>query len=105
MNRIFTIIISLFCGVGAVGNLISIVICSRTEMRKIPTFIFMAFQSLINILKLLTVAISFTVLQFFIKNIETSQSIFYKIGIFLIFWLYQSVAYLKGIGLYLINLN
>jgi hypothetical protein len=88
---IFTIILCVF---GIMGNIISIKICSKKELRKTPTFIFMSFISAINILKLLTIMIFILILQFFVTNIYKLNSLFLNICFFLIFWKYQSSVYL-----------
>ncbi len=84
----------LLCVFGIIGNILSIKICSKKELRKTPTFIFMSFISAINILKLLTIMIFILILQFFVTNIYKLNSLFLNICFFLIFWKYQSSVYL-----------
>ena len=95
MNQAITIFTIVLCSLGILGNIVSIIVCLHKNLRKIPTFVFMAFQSTMNILKLITIPLYLISLQFFFVEIESFNCIFYNIGVFLIFWEYQSLAFLK----------
>ena len=44
----------IFCFVGVVGNLLSFSLCLRKQLRNIPTFVIIAFTSIINIITLVS---------------------------------------------------
>jgi hypothetical protein len=90
--EISIIILSIF---GVAGNIISIVVCLRKKLRIIPTFVFMAFLSVLNICKLITIVFCLFASNFFVTKLQEFDSRFFKIMIFLIFWEYQSSAYFK----------
>jgi hypothetical protein len=102
---ILTIILSV---IGIIGNIISLLICLKEELRKIPTFVFIIFQKILNIIKLVTISLSIFVTQFQsnFKNFQDINNIYYNIAIFLFFWEYQSSAYLSVFSkTFKINLN
>jgi len=90
---IVTIVLS---AIGVLGNIISLLICLKEELRKIPTFVFTIFQKILNIIKLVTISLCIFVTQFQskFKNAQDINNIYYNIAIFLFFWEYQSSAYL-----------
>ena len=95
MNENITISFVVLSFFGCVGNLVSIGVCLRKELRRIPTFVFMAFLSAINILKLTTIALCLIASQYLVDKFHQLDSISLKLIIFLIFWEYQSSAYFK----------
>jgi hypothetical protein len=102
---ILTIILSV---IGVIGNIISLLICLKEELRKIPTFVFIIFQKILNIIKLVIISLSIFVTQFQsnFKNFQDINNIYYNIAIFLFFWEYQSSAYLSVFSkTFKINLN
>ncbi len=65
LNKAISIISIAFCSIGIsiIGNIISLTICLRKELPKVPKFVFMAFQSAINILKLATIIACILILK------------------------------------------
>lgn len=94
-NRFLSIFSILLCPIGIISNLISISICLRKELKKLPTFVFMAILSLINILKLISIGVCVAVLEFSVKKVQEIDETILNVSLFLIFWEYQSAAYLK----------
>jgi hypothetical protein len=54
-NRIVSIISIILYSTGIIGNILSISICLRKKLIMVPTFIFMASISILNIIKLFTI--------------------------------------------------
>ena len=80
--------------IGIIGNIVSILICLRKELRKTPTFIFMAFVGAINIFKLFTAIVCILILQFQIEEIKDLNIVFINTCLFLLFWKHHSSVYL-----------
>ena len=95
INKILSVSVIVFCAIGIISNFISILICLRKELRKLPTFIFLTFLSSINILKLLSIGLSVFTLQFIVTKLQDIDERIINISLFMIFWEYQSTAYLK----------
>ena len=92
INTIISISSIAFCFIGIISNLTSILVCLRKEMREVPTFIFLMILSFINILKLISIALIASVLEFH----ELGERCL-NIMLFIIFWEHQSSAYFKVI--------
>jgi hypothetical protein len=89
---------------GITGNIISMIICLKKELRKTPTFIFKIFINIMNIIPLITIIIySFTTDVYEIKFNEFYFN-FFKTLLFLILWTWQSSAYLQVYILIIINI-
>jgi hypothetical protein len=95
MNRAISIFTIVLCSLGITGNIISIIVCLQKELRNIPTFVFLTFQSIINIFKLITNPFYLITLQFVFDEIESFDCLFYNTGVFLIFWEFQSLIFFK----------
>ena len=93
-SKIISIISILLCSVGMVGNLLSIIICIRKRLFKIPTFVFMMFISLIDNLPLFTVALYPFVLNFFEDKLSEINIEFCNTFLMITFWSSQSSIYL-----------
>jgi hypothetical protein len=99
-NQIVSIISIVLSSIGIIGNIISILICLRKELRKTPTFMFMAFISGVNIFKLFTTIICILMIQFQIQEIKELNIVFLNTCLFLIFWKHHSSVYLMIITLF-----
>jgi len=95
INKILSVSLIVCSSVGIASNLVSIFICLRKDLRKLPTFVFLTFLSSVNILKLLSIPLSVFTLQYLVSNIQKIDKRILNICIFMIFWEYQSTAYLK----------
>ena len=95
ISRSISICSIIFCIIGIISNLISIAVCLKKELIKLPTFVFLAFLSLMNILKLVSVGLSVYLLEFFIESIQEVDKSTLSISMLLLLWEYQSTAYLK----------
>ena len=95
IDRIIIIITIALCSTGTIGNIVSLLISIRKELRKTPTFVFMAFLSAINILRVLTIGCFLFILHFMIDSVQDLNNYFYNIIVFLICFEYQSSSYLK----------
>lgn len=94
-DRILAIFSIMFCTIGILSNLISILICLRKELRKVPTFMFLAVLSFIYTLKLFLIALFSFLIEFVVQSIQELNEITINITLFFIFCEYQSSAYLK----------
>ena len=94
-NKIFSVFSMILLSMGVLGNMVTISACCREELRKVPTFIFMGFISVINVFKLITIVICIMSFQFLIVEMQTVNSKFYVIAIYLIFWQSHSTVYLQ----------
>jgi hypothetical protein len=94
VNKIVSVSIIFLSSIGIIGNVISFVICMRKDLRKVPTFIFMAFVSILNILKLITIAGCILSFEFLIIEFNFLNNIFYNLIIVLIFCQSHSTIYL-----------
>jgi hypothetical protein len=103
LNKIVSVSIIFLSSIGIIGNIISIVICMRKELRKVPTFIFMAFVSILNILKLITKAGCILSFQFLIIEFNFLNNIFFNPIIVLIFCQSHSTIYLMVCTIFLTN--
>ena len=94
-NRIISIFSIVFCSIGVLSNIVSIFISLRKELRRVPTFVFFAFLSVINILKLISIGLFAFILEFQIQNEEELNERVINVGLFIIFLEYQSTPYFK----------
>ena len=83
----------ILCLFGIIGNILSIIICSRKPLKKQPTFIFMASMSFMNILPLITI-LSCPIAAHFMKFENHLQIYFCKISTFLTYWGSEASTYL-----------
>ena len=90
-NFVTSIISIILYSIGIMANTFSIFICLHKELRKTPTFVFMGFMALINITKLLTLILTTFQIQFN-SNLNL---VALNICFFVLFWKYQSAAYLN----------
>ena len=97
MNRIISIFSLVFCSIGIISNLISIFICLRRELRQVPTFVFFAFLSFINILKLISIGVFTILLEFIVNKVEELDERILTVGLFALLCEYQCTAYFKVI--------
>ena len=89
-------IISILSGIiGIIGNLISIIICSQKDLRKTPTFILKIFISIMNLIPMLTNIFSPFAAYFLNSKYDDLSFTIFKMLIFLVFWSFQSTAYLE----------
>ena len=90
-NLTISIISVAFYSIGIIANILSFFICLRKELRKTPTFIFMAFIASTNTIKLLSLIVTTIKIEFNSNmNIMLLNSC-----LFIMFWKYQSSAYLN----------
>jgi hypothetical protein len=82
---------------GVLSNFLTIFICLRKELRKTPTFVFMAFIGCINNLELLTI-----IVVSFLKDSLLITS-FLKLSVFLILWKHQTGIYVEVKKCFVIN--
>ena len=95
---IFSII---FSAIGVASNIISIIICSQKELRKVPTFIFKIFVNVMNLIPLITIVLCPFITYYFEFELNKLYFEIGKIVIFLALWSTHSSAYLQ-VFLYLI---
>jgi hypothetical protein len=95
--NIAVIILIVLSPLGVLSNILTIFICLRKELRKTPTFVFMAFIGCINNLELLTI-----IVVSFLKDSLLKTS-FLKLFVFLILWKHQSVIYIEVNKFFVIN--
>jgi hypothetical protein len=93
-NRIVSIISIILYSTGIIGNILSISICLRKKLRMVPTFIFMASISILNIIKLFTIFTCVLIFEFKLNAIKELNTISFNIFLFIIFWKHHSTAYL-----------
>jgi hypothetical protein len=96
LDKIIIILTIALCSTGIIGNFVSVLITMRKELRKTPTFIFMAFLSVINILKVITMGFSLFIFHFLVDDLN-DFNYFFSVIIFFICFTYQSSSYLKVI--------
>ena len=94
MNTTFHIFLMIFWIFGTLSNIISILMCLRKELRKTPTFVFMAFMAFLNICSLITLVISPISLKFINLELIDIHIIIGKINVFITLWS-QSSSYLQ----------
>ncbi len=90
-KSVIKIVSIVFFIIGIISNTLSIIICLRKQLRKIPTFIFKIFNSFMNIITLTTI---FLILFIETFDFEIKTKIL-EFLIFLIFSATQSSAYLQ----------
>ena len=93
-SKIISIISIILCIFGKVGNIVSITICMRKSLRKTPTFIYMVFTSLVDIIPLAVIVLYSLNFLFLDLQLRFANFEFCKILIFLTLWSCQSSAYL-----------
>ena len=93
-NTHIQIFLILFWSFGTIGNIFSISMCLRKELRKTPTFVFMAFICILNIFSLLTLIACPASLKFFQLQQVQIHLIVCKISIFVTYWC-QSASFLQ----------
>jgi predicted membrane channel-forming protein YqfA (hemolysin III family) len=94
LNIQVQIFLIFFWSFGTIGNIFSISMCLRKELRKTPTFAFMAFICLLNICSLTTLIACPDSLKFFQVEKFQIHLILCKLSIFITFWS-QSSSYLQ----------
>ena len=73
--QVFTCVLSTF---GTLSNLMSLFICMRKSIRNTPTFVFLAFMAVMNILPLATMVLfSFELHNFSIHMCKTLMSLLF----------------------------
>ena len=95
INQRLSIITIILCSIGVFGNVISLLICLQKKLRIIPTFIFLSFIDSISILILTTIGLCVLITQFLYQKVQVINDKFYNVALFLLFWEFQSSAYLK----------
>ena len=91
--EIIAIVSIILCSIGIIGNIVTIIICLRKQLRKTPTFILIVLKAGTNILPLIAIFIPF-VTGFAIKHNMLHFNLMCKVILFLSFWGCQSSAYL-----------
>ena len=101
LNYIIAVFSIILCILGTIGNIITLLMCLRKNLRKRPLFIFMMFTAIMNIFPLVSIAFYSVVIE--ILKIE-NQTIFYKINAFISSWGSQSTNYLLVSILYRLSI-
>jgi len=94
LDKIIIILTIALSSTGIIGNFVSTLITMRKELRKTPTFVFMAFLSVINILKVITIGFSLFIFHFLVDDLN-DLNYFFSVIIFFLCFTYQSSSYLK----------
>jgi hypothetical protein len=85
----------IFAVIGITGNIISVIICLKKELRKTPSFIFKIFINIMNIIPLITIIIYLFATDVYQIKFDEFYFNFFKTLLFLILWTWQSSAYLQ----------
>ena len=94
LNKIVSILSILLSSIGIIGNIVSFVICIKNDLRRVPTFVFMAFVSILNILKLITIGGCFLSLEYLTIEFKDVNNKFYNLLLVFIFIQSNSTIYL-----------
>ena len=95
MNKTLSICSIIFCFIGSISNLISILVCLHKELRKVPTFVFLSILSFMNILKLISIGLCVYLLEFVVQKVQELDAKIINFFLLILFWEYQTTAYLK----------
>ena len=94
-TKTIVVISIIFCIFGILNNILSIVVCLRKKLRKIPTFIFKAFMSKMNIILLTTMIFYTFISNFFEITLNTINFKYSKMLFILMLCSYQTSLYMK----------
>ena len=97
IDKTLEIIFITLCLIGIISNLLSIIICLQKRLRKSPTFVFMMFRNITNIVLLIAVVFFKFTGGFFKPQARSLKFNLSKVQMFLIFSSFQSSAYLQVI--------
>ena len=94
INKIIAISSVILCLIGIIGNNLTAGLCMRKKLRKSPTFIFLSFIAIINIIPLITIVLCPYFLYFYKKVLSEINIDLCKTVMFLTFWSCHSSTYL-----------
>jgi hypothetical protein len=91
---IFSISLSI---IGIIGNVISMIVCLRKDLRRTPTFIFKIFINILNIIPIITIVLYPFATYIFEIELNSHYFRFGKTMLFLALWSSQASTYLTVI--------
>ena len=94
-NKSFFVILIAICSIGIIGNIVSVSICFRRRLRKIPTFVLMGLKAGTNILSLTAIVIASIFLEFLKFDLNQNDAGICRMSFFLMFCGLQSSVYMR----------
>jgi hypothetical protein len=95
VSKSFAVFLIAICSIGIIGNILSIIICFRKRLRKIPTFVLLGFKAGTNILSLTAIGLAALFLEFLKFDLTKYNDGICKTSFFLMFWGLQSSVYMR----------